>query len=83
VGTHPAVGQRELDVALRGGAGDQVEALEDEPDLAVADERELSLVEAPDVDPVEQVAALGADVEAPDDVINVDLPDPEGPITAT
>ena len=68
VSTHPAVGQRELDVALRGGAGDQVEALEDEPDLAVADEREPALVETPDVDPVQQVAAPGADVEATDDV---------------
>src|SRR3954466_4247564 len=34
---HPTVGQRQLDVFVNGEVADQVEALEDEPDLAVAD----------------------------------------------
>ena len=62
------VDQRQLDVAQRRGARDQVEALEDEPDLAVADIGELVVVEVADVDAVEQVAAARRDVEAADDV---------------
>ena len=56
-GPDPGVGQRQLDVAERGGARDEVERLEHEPDLAVADGRLPLLVEPPDVDAVEQVAA--------------------------
>jgi len=36
-GRHAAVGQRQLDVLEDGEVADQVEALEDEPDVAVAD----------------------------------------------
>ena len=38
---HAAIGERQLDVLVDGEVADQVEALEDEPDLAVADARAL------------------------------------------
>ena len=38
---HAAVGQRQLDVLVDGEVADQVERLEDEADLAVADARPL------------------------------------------
>ena len=40
-GLHAAVGERQLDVLIHGEIADQVEALEDEADLAVADARAL------------------------------------------
>jgi len=65
---HPGVGERQLDVGQRRRARDQLERLEDEPDLAVAHHRQLVLVEAAGVHPVEQVATAGGGVEAADDV---------------
>ena len=53
------VDERQLDVVERGGAGEQVEGLEDEADLLVADAGELVVVELGDVVAVEPVAALG------------------------
>jgi hypothetical protein len=53
------VGHRQLDVADRRRPRDQVERLEDEPDLAVAHERLPTLVEPPRVDAVEEVTAAG------------------------
>jgi len=52
----------------RGGAGEQVEGLEDEADLLVADAGELVIVERGDVVAVEPVAAAGGRVEASDEV---------------
>ena len=40
-GPHAAVGERQLDVLEHGQVANQVEALEDESDLAVADARAL------------------------------------------
>ena len=55
------IGQRELDVGQRRGAGDEVEALEDEADLAVADLRaSCVLVEGAHVDAVELEPARGS-----------------------
>ena len=65
---HVGVDHRELDVRERRGARDEVEALEHEPDLAVAHDRQRVPVERRDVDAVEQVAAGRADVETADDV---------------
>src|SRR4051812_43920547 len=62
------VHQRQLDVALRAGAGQQVERLEHEADLAVADRRELVVVERDDVLAVELVAAARGVVQAAKDV---------------
>jgi hypothetical protein len=62
------VDEGELNVMQSGGAGEQVEGLEDETDLLVADAGELVVVELGDVVAVEPVAALGGAVEAADEV---------------
>ena len=53
------IDEGQLDVVQRGGAGEQVEGLEDEADLLVADAGELVVVERGDVVAVEPVACLG------------------------
>src|SRR5690606_2697719 len=64
----PGVDQRELDVLEAVDARQQVERLEDEPDLAVAHRGEVVVRERRDVAVVEDVAAGGGDVEAADNV---------------
>jgi len=54
---HRAVGQRQLDVAQGGQRRQQVELLEHETDVPVADVAELILVHVADVLAGEQVAA--------------------------
>src|SRR5262245_27695749 len=63
----PAVGQRQLDVLVHGEIADQVERLEDEPDLPVADASAIGGGEIGDGLAVEQVAAVGRRVEQPED----------------
>ena len=53
------VDEGQLDVVQRGGAGEQVEGLEDEADLLVADAGELVVVELGDVVAVEPVSCPG------------------------
>ena len=74
-----AVHQRQLDVALRAGAGEQVERLEHEADLAVADRRELVVGQVDDVLAVEPVAAAGRVVQAAEDVHHRRLARPRVP----
>ncbi len=62
------VDQRQLDVLENVGARDQVEGLEDESDLPVADVGQRIVVETRDVDAVDEVAAGGRHVEAADEV---------------
>src|SRR6185312_8696018 len=62
------VGERQLDLRERARARNEVEALEDEAELAVADVGEVVVVEGAHVDRVEQVAAPGRRVEAAEDV---------------
>ena len=62
------VEHRQLDIFERGGAGEEVEALEDEADLAVADGGECVGVEGGDVDAVEAGRAAGRAVEAAEHV---------------
>ena len=62
------VEQRQLDVLERAGARQEIEALEDEAELLVADGGERVLVEAVDAHAVEQVRAVGRRVEAAEDV---------------
>ena len=62
------IDQRQLDVVQRGGARQQVEGLEDEADLLVADARQLVVVQLADQLAVEPVAALGGRVQAADQV---------------
>ena len=63
-----AVHQRLADVVEHGQARQQVEALEHEADLEVADARELDVVHVRRVAPVEHVAAGRRRVEAADEV---------------
>jgi hypothetical protein len=63
-----AVEHRQLDVLDGPGARQQVEALEDEADLRVADLGPLVAVETRDVDAVQPVGARGRPVEAAQDV---------------
>jgi hypothetical protein len=65
---HAGVEQRQLDVLERAGAGQQVEALEDEPERFVADLRELVGVEPRDVAPTQEKPASRRAVEAAEDV---------------
>ena len=62
------VDQGHLDVVERRRTRNQVEALEDEADPPVADQRQLVVVQVGDVDAVEDVGALGGLVEAADQV---------------
>ena len=62
------VDERQLDVVQRGGAGQQVEGLEDEADLLVADAGQLVVVQLADQLAVEPVFALGGRVQAADQV---------------
>ena len=64
----PGVEQRQLDVALERGLGEQVEGLEHEADLLVADPGELEARQRRDVVALEQVAPVARRVQAAEDV---------------
>ena len=78
-----AVEQRQLDVLLRRGARQQVEALEDEAEVAPAQARALVARQALDVHAAEQVLASVGVSRQPMTFIAVDLPEPLGPMMAT
>ncbi len=63
---HPAIGQRQLDVLVDGQVADEVEALEDETDLAIADPRALGEREVRDLAALERIAAVRRRVEQPE-----------------
>src|SRR6185295_10053786 len=63
-----AVDERELHVLERGGARQEVEALEDEPDQPVPDDRAGVVAPPGHVDAIEQVAPPRRAIEAADDV---------------
>ena len=63
---HAAIGERQLDVLVHVEVADQIEALEDEPDLAVAHARPLGERQVGDRLAVEGVLALGRRVEQPE-----------------
>ena len=65
---HAGVDERQLDVVQGAGARQQVEGLEDEADLAVADRRQLVVVHLRDDLAAEHVGALARRVEAADQV---------------
>src|ERR1051326_551311 len=65
---HPAVHQRELDVLQRRRAGQEIEGLEDEPDLPVPHPGERVVRHAGHFLPVEPVFAAGRRVETADQV---------------
>src|SRR6185503_17664288 len=68
VAVDPGVEQRELGVFQDRGAREEVEGLENEAELQVADLRELARGEGGDVFAVEPVFALGGRIEASEDV---------------
>jgi hypothetical protein len=78
-----AVDQRDLDVLERGRARQQVEALEDEADLAVADLGEAVARERRDIRAVEDERPRRGRSRQPAMFMNVDLPEPDGPRSAT
>ena len=65
---HPGVDERQLHVVERGGAGQQVEGLEDEADLAVAHRGQLVVVHLRDHLAAQHVGAPAGGVEAAHDV---------------
>ena len=67
-GRSAVVDERQFDVMQGGGAGQQVEGLEDEADFLVADTGKLVVVQGADQLVVEPVIALGGRVEAADQV---------------
>ncbi len=66
LGRQAAVGERQLDVLVHREVADQIEGLEDESDLPVADPRALGRGEPRYRLAVERVAALGRRVEQPE-----------------
>src|SRR3989441_1172708 len=75
---HPGVDQRQLHVVERGGTRQQVEGLEHEPDLLVADARQLVVGQVAHFQAVEPVLARGGGVEAADEVHERRLPRSRG-----
>ncbi len=65
---HPRVEEGKLDVLEGGRPGEEVEALEDEPEATVADGRELVAREPRDLLAVEHVPPARRAIEAPEDV---------------
>src|SRR6185437_10137223 len=61
------IDQRQLDIFQGAGARQQIEALEDEAQLAATDGRQLGLGQRADIGAVEQVAAGGWPVQAAQD----------------
>ena len=64
----PGVDQRQLDVVQGVGPRQEVEGLEHEPDLLVANARQLVVGELPDLLALERVGAAGGRIEAADQV---------------
>src|SRR5436309_16089852 len=62
------VEQRQLDVAQRGRAWQQVEALKIKPDFLVANVRQLIMIQLGRIDSLEHVAAGGGTVQTADEV---------------
>ena len=64
---HAAIGQRQLDVFENGEVADEIEALEDETDLAIANARAFRKREVRDFAALERVAAVRRRVEQAED----------------
>jgi len=65
-GAHAAIGQRELNVLVDRQVADQVEALKDEPHLAVSNPRPLGEGQIGNCLPVEQVLPIRRRIEQPE-----------------
>jgi hypothetical protein len=67
LGGHAAIGERQLDVLVHGEIADQVERLEDEADLLVADAGAIGEGEVGDLLLVQPIAAFRRGIEQPED----------------
>src|SRR3546814_14201087 len=59
-----AIEERQLDIFERAGAGEEIEALEDETEIAAAEQRPLVPIEPFDMETLEQELPGGRDVRA-------------------
>ena len=75
---HTGIDQGQLDVVQRGSPRQQVERLEDEPDLLIPDAREVVVVHPADVLAVQQVLAPRRRIETADEVHQRRLARPRG-----
>src|SRR5690349_4318268 len=66
--SHGGIGQRQLDILQRGMGREQVEALEDETQLAVPNPRPLRLRQPSDLLTTQQVLSTAGGIEAAEDV---------------
>ena len=80
---HAAIGQRQFDVLVNGQVADEVEALENETDLAIADARALRKGEVRDLASFERIAAVDGVSSRPRMESSVDFPQPDGPAMET
>ena len=83
VGLHAGDRERQDDVLLRGQHRQQVEELEDEADVLAPQQRDLAVAERADVLSGDRDVPLVGTSSAARMCISVDLPEPDGPITAT
>jgi hypothetical protein len=83
VSADTGVDQRQLDVMERGRAGEQVERLKNESDLAIPDASQLVLVLVGDQLARQPILTGVRRVRQPIRFISVDLPEPDGPMMAT
>jgi hypothetical protein len=74
-----AIEQGQLDILERGGAREQVEALEDEAEIFAAQQRALVAVERLDMDALEQEGARSARRGSPGCSSSSTCPSPTGP----
>ena len=82
VGFRSSQGQWHENVLFGGEHRQQVEALEDESDVAAAQQRKLVVVHARQIVAIEYDVPAGCTIQSCHACINVDLPEPEGPIIA-
>src|SRR4029077_10321326 len=64
---HAAVSERQLDVFKHREVADQIEALEDEPDLAIAEPRAFPRLEVGHLPAVQRIRSAGRGVEQAED----------------
>ena len=78
-----AIGERQLDILVYGEVADQVETLEDEADLAVANARAVAEIQIRHRLAVQVVLPPVGVSSSPMMESSVDLPQPDGPDMAT
>ena len=77
-----AVVKGKLDIFQGGGPGQEIETLEDETDLLIADLGQFVPAQTGDIRSFQKVLSLGGAVQAAQMFMKVDFPDPEAPMMA-